>query len=373
MKPLRLAIIGCGHISQGYGKNIGNYPNLLEIAGATDLESSRAVKFCEQFGGKAYRCFDDVLNDENVDAVVNLTIHRAHFELNSRALQAGKHVFSEKPMALTYAQAVELCELAKKHNRRLATAPVTYMGEGIQTTARFLETGRLGKLRLGYAEVNWGQIEHWISAPAPYFTVGPLLDVGVYAITALTFLLGPVRRVWGYSTILKSTRHGQNGEGFPVTAPDFTTGMMEFENGPSVRITTNYYVPSLVQSHLRGLEFHGDEGSFSVSDFHFFSAECRFFPLEEPEVPIPLLRPAEARMDRAVGLADLALALRENRPHRASAEHGAHVIEVMEGLQTSSDEDRRVQIASSFERPPLMEWAAPLQIQLPASAPSVGI
>lgn len=357
MKPLRLAIVGCGHISQQYADHIKFHPDLLEIVGATDLDVARAEAFCKQNGGIAYASFEAMLADPTVDIMVNLTVHHAHYELNTRALKAGKHVYSEKPMALCYEQARELCELARKCQRRLGSAPSTFLGEGIQTTARFLEEGGMGQIRLVYAEVNWGAIERWISAPAPYFTVGPLLDVGVYAITALTYLMGPVKKVWGYSTILKTPRQGQNGQEFSVTAPDFTTGMMEFENGVKVRITTNYYVPQSAP-HLRGLEFFSDAGTLTVSDYHDFPAKCSFTPANQVEAEdIPLLREAKVPMDRAAGLAELARALHEDRPHRSSGEHAAHVIEVMEGLQRSMDESRFVEITSSFENPGLTEWA----------------
>lgn len=368
MKPARIAIVGCGHICHQYGTHIQTYPGVLEIAGATDLDLERAVDFCSKYGGNPYKNFEEILADPSVDIVVNLTIHHAHFDLNSRALKAGKHVFTEKPMALTYAQSKELCEIARQQQRLFVAAPTTYLGEGIQTTAKFLEQNKLGTLRLVYAEVNWAQIERWISNPAPYFTVGPLLDVGVYAITALTYLLGPVKQVWGYSTILKNPRQDKNGNDFPVTAPDFTTGIMEFANGVTCRITTNYYVPSTGQIHLKGLEFHGDEGSFSVSDYHDFQAKCLYIPYRQSAIEVPLLREAQARMDRAIGLADMARAIHENRQPIAQAEHAAHVVEVMEGLQKSSDESRYVKIESTFEAPGPMKWARDAQIQIPEPA-----
>jgi len=361
---LKIAFVGCGHICQQYALNIKKYPECLEIFGATDLAPGRAEAFCQEHGGKAYASFEQLLADPEVDVVLNLTVHHAHFDLNAKALRAGKHVYSEKPMALTYAQARELEAIAVQEGRLIGAAPITYLGEGIQTAAKFLEADKLGPLRLVYAEVNWGQIERWISAPAPYYTVGPLLDVGVYAITALTFLLGPVERVWGYSKILKSTRSGTDGREFPVTAPDFTTGMMEFANGISARITTNYYVTPKNQGHLKGFEFHGDEGSFHVSCYHDFDAKCKFVPYGEKPQEVPLLREAAARMDRAVGLVEMADALREKRELRNSPAHVAHVIEIMEGLQRSADESRMVEIESRFERPAMMNWAQNLELKL---------
>lgn len=368
MKPLRIALVGCGHISAAYGEHIKNHPGRLELAGASDLAPERAEAFCRQYGGRAYRDFDALLGEPEVDVVLNLTVHHAHFELNRRALRAGKHVYTEKPMALTHAQAGELVGEARRAGRLLGAAPITFLGEGIQTAAKFLETGRLGALRLVYAEVNWGQIERWISAPAPYFTVGPLLDVGVYAICALAYLLGPIRRVWGYSTILKTPRLDRDGLEFSVTAPDFTTGMMEFENGVVARLTTNYYTHARLLRHLAGFEFHGDEGSFIIDDYHDFDGACHFAPYAEGDLqPVPLLRAAAVPMDRALGLAEMADALAENRPLRNSPEMAAHVIEVMEGLQKSAAESRAMDIRSRFDQPPLMEWAKNALIQNRAS------
>ncbi len=372
--PLRLAIIGCGNISTAYGIHIAQYPELLQLIGAFDLEPERADAYCEQHGGRPFRTFEEVLEAEDVDAIVNLTVHHAHFDLNARALRAKKHVFSEKPMALTFEQAQELIALAKENNVRLGAAPITFMGEGVQTAARILAENKIGKLRLVYAEVNWGQIERWIPRPAPYYTVGPLLDVGVYAITALTFLLGPVRRVHGYSAILKKVRAGTDGNPFPVTAPDFTTGIMEFENGVVARLTTNYYVPTTHLPHLRGLEFHGDDGSFILSDYHNFDAKCRIAPYPAPPVPqkpynIELLREPKLTLDRALGLVDMAEAIREGRPHLGSAEHAAHVIEIMEGLQRSSDEGGKIDICSSLDRPDILGWAKATPLEIPEPEP----
>jgi len=360
MKPLRLAIVGCGQISTQYGEHITqNHPHLLEIAGATDLDSSRVAEFTDRFGGQAYPDLDAILADDSVDLLLNLAIHHAHFEINKKALLARKHVFSEKPMALTHAQASELADLARKNGVRLAAAPATFLGEGLQTAFQFLRSGRTGPLRLVYAEVNWGQIERWIGSPTPYFAVGPLMDVGVYALTALAFLLGPVQRVWGVSRILKNPRLDPAGNPFPVTAPDFTTGLLEYEGGVVARLTTNYYVHAKGMPHLRGLEFHGDEGSFRIGCFHNFDPACSFVPYQDTAIEVPLVRPAKAVMERAAGLADLALALRENRPHRCSAELAAHVIDVMESLQLSAVSGHAVDVHSGFPAPAPMEWASP--------------
>ncbi len=365
MKKTRLAIIGCGQICDQYGEHITLYPDELEIAGAMDLDASRATGFCGKYGGRVYPNLEAILEDPSVHTVVNLAVHHQHYDLNLRALKAGKHVYSEKPMALTYGEAQELTRVACEAGCRLAAAPSTFLGEGVQTAARMLEADLIGPLRLVYAEANWGQINRWIGSPRAYFSVGPLLDVGVYAITSLVYLLGPVRSVWGYSTILQKDRVGPDQQPFPVNAPDLTVGMMEFANGVTARLTTNYYVPPREMPHLRGFEFHGDDGSLSLSDFHFFDARCQWHPYQEPGLDIPLLREPSGRMDRAVGLVELHRAIADGRPHRTSAEQATHVIEVMEGLQRSWETSTRVAIHSRFEKSPMMKWARQAPLQLP--------
>lgn len=368
---LRLAIVGCGQISAEYGKDILRHGDALELMGATDLQQSKVEDFCGRYGGRVYKTVDAILADREVDVVVDLAIHHAHFDLNRRALLAGKHVFTEKPMSLTYAEAVELVAIAKKSGMRLCAAPVSFLGEATQTAARFLQTDLLGPLRLVYAEVNWAQIEKWIGSPALYFTVGPLRDVGVYAITAMVFLLGGVKRVWGYSATLKTPRYTSTGEPFPVTAPDFTTGVLEFRSGVIARLTANYYCGGAFAEeglgHLRGLEFHGDRGAFTVgwAGYCLCDAPCRYCREGEKPFEVPLLRSPAEPNDRALGLVDLAEAIRDNRPHRCSAEQAAHVIEIMEGLQTSSEQCRFVDVHSDFQAASILPWARDAKLMLP--------
>lgn len=369
MKPLNVAVVGCGHICGQYGRDIQKYPDHLKIVGAYDMEKSRSEEFVKTFGGKSYDTYEEVLADPEVDLMVNLTIHHVHFDLNKRALEAGKHVYSEKPMALKTSEAAELAELARAKNLRIGAAPSTFLGAGVQTASQFLSTGKLGDLRLVYAEVNWGQIERWISNPAPYYTVGPLLDVGVYAITAMVYLLGPAKKVWGYSTILKNPRSDKNGKGVSVTAPDFTVGIIEFASGVKARITTNYYLPPGDQKYLKGLHFHGDEGTFVLGCYHNFNPECSWYPYNTKGISVPLLDPEAPDMDRAAGIVDLAQALAENRPHLASAEQAVHVIEIMEGLQKSWDESKTIELQSTPPKGTPASWTQGLSLQIPSENP----
>src|SRR4026207_96494 len=189
-----VAVVGCGNISGAYGDTMSAYP-AVRIAGATDVDPSLSAAFVDRFGGVDYPSLDDVLGDPSVDAIVNLTVPAAHAEVTTAALEAGKHVHSEKPLAGSYASARSLVELAADRGLRLSCSPITFMGEAQQTMWRLVESGAIGRVRVAYAEVNWNRIESWHPRPQPFYRIGPFADVGVYPLTILTAMFGPARRL----------------------------------------------------------------------------------------------------------------------------------------------------------------------------------
>ena len=189
---MKLALVGAGNIADRYAAAIGAEPE-LELAGATDLDAARAEALVAEHGGRAYADLDAVLADDGVDTVVNLTVPQAHFEVAAAALAAGKHVHSEKPLALAYEDARRLLELAGEHGVRLSSAPTTLLGEAQQTLWKLVRDGAVGTVRAVYAEANWDRIERWHPDPRSLYAVGPVVDVGVYPLTILTAMFGPVR------------------------------------------------------------------------------------------------------------------------------------------------------------------------------------
>ena len=185
MKKTRVAIIGCGNIAGPYSNDIKKQPS-LEIAGFSDIDQARAQKFATEHGGKTYASLEEALNDPSVDVIVNLTIFQAHYEVVKAALNAGKHAYSEKPLALKTAEALELVQIAKSKNLKLGCAPITFMGEAQQTAMKLIRDGKIGTPRVVYAEVNHGRIESWHPNPAAFYEVGPNLDVGVYPFALTT-------------------------------------------------------------------------------------------------------------------------------------------------------------------------------------------
>ena len=261
-EPLRVAIVGCGNISGAYGETIGAHPS-VRIVGATDVDPSLSAVFVERFGGVAYPSLEDVLADPDIDAIVNLTFPAVHAEVTTAALEAGKHVHSEKPLAASYDEARSLVELADARGVRLSCSPITFMGEAQETMWRLVEEGAIGTVRVAYADVNWSRIERWHPRPEPFYAIGPFADVGVYPLTILTAMFGPARRVSAFGQVVHPDRSTTSGEPFSPAAPDFGVALVELVSGPVIRLTANFYVGH--HNKQKGIELHGDTGSIHIS------------------------------------------------------------------------------------------------------------
>ncbi len=356
MEPLGIGIVGCGNIAGQYALDSRTHPEIRLVA-ATDLDWARAKAFASEHGCRAHRSLDELLADDEVDVVVNLTIHQAHHDVTRRSLEAGRHVYSEKPLALSAAQARELVELAGARGRRLGCSPATFLGEAQQTAAAVVRSGRLGVVRVVYAEVNHGRIETWHPAPAPFFEVGVMVDVGVYPLTLVTAILGPARavRAWGFE--LKPERVTTSGEPFRIGSPDLTVAVLELGNGSLMRLTASFYVGRPARQRA-SIEFHGDAGSLAIDSFQRFDARVEAARYGEEYERVDPIRPPYPGTAWARGVADMAGAIAEGRPHRATGEHAAHVTEILDAVAASiSAGGRRIEIGSAFELPAPMPWA----------------
>jgi predicted dehydrogenase len=356
MTPLGIGIVGTGNIAGGYADDALTHPEIRLVA-AADLDPGRAAAFAAAHGCRAHASLDDLLADDDIDIVVNLTVHHAHYEITKRALEAGRHVYSEKPLALRSSEARELVELARSRALRLGCSPSTFLGEAQQTAAGLIRGGRLGTVRAVYSEVNWGRIETWHPAPAPFFDVGVLVDVGVYPLTLVTTMLGRARsvRAWGWE--LQPDRKTIDGTPFRIGSPDLIVAAIELDGGAVVRLTASFWVGR--PTKLTGsLEFHGDDGSLALGSFQDFDATVEMAAYGESYEPVPHVRPPFHGTAWARGVAEMAGAIVEGRPHRASAEQAAHVVEILEAAATSmADGGRPIEISSTFVPPSLLPWA----------------
>jgi len=356
--PLRVAVVGCGNIAGAYGEALRTRPE-IRILGASDIDPARAHDWVGKHGGRAYSTLDELLADPQVEAVVNLTIQPAHVEVVTRALNAGKHVHSEKPLAPTYEEARGLVDLATAKGLRLSCAPVTWLGEAQQTAWKAVRDGRLGTPRVAYATVDWARIESWHPNPEPFYAVGPVADVGVYPISLLTAWFGPVKRVTAGGGIVLPERRTLAGKPFTLTSPDWIVVVLEFGNGLRARLSANFYVGNPADRRA-GIELHGDEGSLRTEWFAA-TAPVLIGPVGGTYRPLPPVRPpageGEWYCDWSAGVYELWRGLRSGTPHPTDGAQAAHVVDVIETVHRSLKEGRALPLSSSFRLPDPLEWA----------------
>ena len=351
-RRLGIGLIGCGNISTAYLKAAREF-EVLDIRGLADMRPEAAEARAAEFGLKATG-IDDLLADPEIALVVNLTIPRAHVEVGLRVLEAGKHVYSEKPLGIAFAEGRRLLEAARSRNLRVGSAPDTFLGGAHQESRRLIDAGAIGQPIGGTAFFMCPGHESWHPDPAFYYDIGggPMLDMGPYYITDLVNLLGPVARVMG---MVSTPRHERpitsapkRGQIMPVHVPTHVTGSMEFANGAVVQIGMSFDVAG--HQHLP-LEIYGTAGSLLVPDPNFFGGEVKLKTLggswEEQAVSLPY---ADGNY-RSLGVADMAHAILDGRPHRASGDLALHVLEVMEAFGRSSEEGRAIRIETPVARP----------------------
>jgi predicted dehydrogenase len=346
---LNVAFVGAGVIAARYAEAVAAVESLAFV-GATDLVDGRA----EKLGGAVYATLDELLADDRVELVVNLTAPASHAAVTRAALAAGKHVHTEKPVALRAAEAWELAALARANGIRLSCAPATLLGEAQQTAWKLVRDGAIGPVRVVYAEANWGPIERWHPSPEMLYEAGPLVDVGIYPLTIVTAMFGPVRTVSAYASTIQQLRRRKDGIAFELVVPDFWVATLEHDSGVVTRLTASFWVSP---SKQRGLEFHGDAGSLWMPTWAEFDSRLQRTTDGEDYEDVPLVREPYHGIGWARALVDLVEAVTEDRPHRASAEHAAHVVDVLNAAEASWREGRPGSVTSSFEPPAPLEWA----------------
>jgi predicted dehydrogenase len=349
---VNIGIVGCGNIAARYATTIGASPG-LELVAATDVLPGRAEELAASFGGVAHETLEELLADGDVELVVNLTAPQVHADVTRAALEAGRHVYSEKPLALRHDEARALVELAAARGLLLGGAPSTLLGEAQQTAWKLVREGAIGTVRIAYAEANWGRLETWHPSPQSLYGVGAFVDVGVYPLTIVTAMFGPARRVSAFGTVVMPERTLGSGETFRLEAPDFVVAAIELERGVVVRLTATFYV---MPSKQRGLELHGDDGRLYMAAWDAANSRLELATGGGDYEPVELVREPYDGIDWSRALVDLAEAARDGRAPRANGEHAAHVVEILDAIRTSAADGRPVEVHSSFTPPPPLEW-----------------
>jgi predicted dehydrogenase len=350
--PIRVGIVGAGYISGAYLEAAKNFPDLA-IVSCADAVKSNAEKRGKEFGLKIQNV-DELLRDETVDLILNLTTPQSHFPVSSQGLEAGKHVYSEKPLALCREDAEVLVKSAQRYGARLGCAPDTFLGGGQQTARKLIDDGAIGKPLGGTAFVLTPGPESWHPSPEFYYQKGggPVFDMGPYYITALINLLGPVTRVTsiarrGFAERLFGAGP-RKGEKFPVQIFTHFDALVEFAQGAIISFHASFDVQG--HSHLP-IEIYGTDGSLQIPDPNYFGGLVRHLEKGGRWVDTPLTHGFSDGNYRILGVAEMASAIRANRPHRASDQMAVHTVEVMEAIVSGAESEKPVAVLSCCERP----------------------
>ena len=348
---MRIGIIGCGDIARkAYIPGIAAYRN-LQLQALADMDLQRAHSLAKD-AGVAACSVDELLEREDVDAVLNLTTPAAHISVNRRIIAAGKHAYAEKPLAVSAPEAAPLINDLRRGDRRLGCAPDTVLGAGIQRCRQLLDDGAIGEPLSFTAFMAGAGHESWHPAPQFYYARGggPLYDMGPYYLTALVNLLGPVesvcamgRRSWDERTI---TSEPLSGSRIPVAIDTQINACVRFHCGVIGSVIMSF---DTWRHHLPRLEMHGREGSMALPDPNSFSGPVLLNTRSQREWQEQELRHPIGR--RGLGLAEMAAAIEEGRPHRAHSDIAYHVQEIMDAIHPAATSSSTMTLTSSCKRP----------------------
>lgn len=354
MDKVKVGIIGCGNISSIYLKNLTELFEITEVAACADLVVERAIEKATEFNISNPCSVEDLLSDPNIELVVNLTIPATHASVNLAALEAGKHVYCEKPLAVTREDGKKVVDLAKEKGLLIGCAPETFLGAGLQTCRKLLDEGWIGTPVAATAFMMGRGPEGWHPNPDFFYQVGggPMFDMGPYYITALIALLGSVERVTGSARISFPERIVTNkityGRKLPVEIPTHIAGIMDFANGTVATLITSFDVWN---SKLPRIELYGSEGTLMVPDPNTFGGPvllARAGQSEWKEIPLAFEYHDNSR---GIGVADMAYAIRTGRKHRASGDLAFHVLDIMHGFHDASAQEKHYRPISACGRP----------------------
>lgn len=363
---VKVGVIGCGVISGTYLENCAKFNN-LEVLACADLDRARAEARAAQFHVPRVLSVEELIADPEIQVVLNLTIPAAHASVALAALEAGKSVYNEKPLAIERDEARRLLEVAAANGLRVGCAPDTFLGGGLQTSRKLIADGWIGRPVGATAFMLSHGPEAW--HPDPDFLyqhgAGPLFDFGPYYLTALIAMLGPVRRVTASAQISFPERvitsQPKYGTIITVRAPTHVAGVLDFANGAVGTLITSFDVWA---AELPRIEIYGSEGSLSLPDPNTFGGPVRVRRAgAEAWSDVPLLY-GYTGSSRGLGLADMAAALGTDREHRASGRLAYHVLDIMHAFVDASREGRHIELSSGVPAPDplplgLRDWEVP--------------
>lgn len=355
MKKVIVGIVGNGNISPIYLKNLTTVFNkIVTVKGVCDLIPERSKKAAESWDIPViYETMYDMFKDDDIEIVLNLTTPKQHHGVAIEALKYNKNTHSEKPMSVSLKDAKELFDIGRKNGLLVGVAPDTFLGAGIQTCRKLLDGGYIGTPIGAAAYMTGHGHETWHPHPEFYYEQGggPMLDMGPYYVTALVNLLGPVKRLTGTSHRMFETRtitsEPKYGKVIPVDVDTHVNGIMEFENGAVGSVIMSF---DMWKSEHPCIEIFGTEGTIQVPDPNGFGGPVRLQRKDGDFYEMPLTHQYKDNC-RGVAVADMAMALRTGRKHRASSELAYHVLDIMLGFGESSKFGKHYELKTSCARP----------------------
>lgn len=354
LKPVKVAVIGCGVISDIYLTNSAKW-YILDVVAVSDLDMERARSKAAKYSIPKALTVDEVLADPEIELILNLTIPAAHGPLALRALKAGKSVYNEKPLAISREDAQAMLTEAAARGLRVGGAPDTFLGAGLQTCRKLIDAGAIGQPVAALAYMMSRGPDKWHPDPDFFFKVGagPLFDMAPYYLTALISLFGPIRRVTASGRITYPVRkvHAgpKAGATIQVETPTHISSVLEFASGPIATLVTSFDVWDGYRPYV---EVNGSAGTMGVPDPNTFGGPVKLHNSDaDTAAHEEALAFGNAENSRALGLADMAYAIRTGRPHRASGQLTYHVLDVMHAILEAAKDGRHVEIASTCQRP----------------------
>lgn len=362
-KTLGVGIIGCGNISSAYLRLAPLFRG-IEMKACADINPEASKKQAKAFGVRS-ETVDDLLKAKDIDIIVNLTVPAAHFGVAKKIVQAGKHVYSEKPFVLSVKEGKQLTQLAAKKRVRIGSAPDTFLGGSHQLARHLIDAGKLGKITSGTCHVMGHGMEHWHPNPDFFYQpgAGPVLDIGPYYVTNLIQLLGPVKSVMARAITPQKTRtissKPRRGEKVKVNTPTTIHSLLEFKSGALITMGTSWDVWQHKHSNM---ELYGADGTIHVPDPNFFGGAIEITKGNKPVKKLPKWDHPFAITNqessngavanyRTAGLADMAMAILERRPHRCAHDLALHAVDVMTSILKAGETGKSITLKTTCKRP----------------------
>lgn len=401
MNKMGIAIVGCGNIASFYFATLHRHPQ-LQLVGINDRDPKRAEIYSRYYAVPTYHSFAELLDDDRVELVINLTNPSSHYAVSKASLEAGKHVYSEKPLAMRFVEASELVALAAQRGLRIASAPSRVLAETAQTMWRAIAEGVVGKPRAVYAEMDGGMLyrsdyRSWLNElgmPWPYqdeFEVGCTVEHAGYSISWLTAFFGPVERVGAFASV-QIPEIAAQARIANTLPPDLTVACLTFRSGLVARLTSSWIAP-----HDHSIRIFGDDGVLSTEDIWAPKSPVvvtrnRTLCIGQKKIAIPrrtrlsfaepppvarVRRPSawsfktvaralrsrflhlRKRVDFCLGPAELAASIREGRGCRLPADYCLHNTEVLLAINEARSLYGPHVVSTSFEPLTPLSWAQP--------------